>query len=179
MARSRLCEALAACGYGPPNETDASIEELLTEHEGSFKPVLSFEPTLEGEVLAELYMLCYPAKKDPGTVRVRRRRGASRSDDVLDVGARAGDLEQTLAWAVSTLYDHLAMQTLSPTAGGEHKKRGAPARNKARNAWIIRQRRRGKTFGTILTELQEQCRQTGWNPVSSAQAIQSIYVKGT
>lgn len=56
-------------------------------------------------------------------------------------------------------------------------KRGAPARNKARNAWIVRQRRTGKKLNQILTELQEQCATKGWEPVSSVQAIQSIVEK--
>jgi hypothetical protein len=59
----------------------------------------------------------------------------------------------------------------------EANKRGAPARNKARNAWIVNQRKKRKTYQAILGELQDRCKEKNWESVSSPQAIYAICTK--
>jgi hypothetical protein len=74
-----------------------------------------------------------------------------------------------------TALHELAEKLALDTNRGQQSKRGAPEQNKARNAWIVKQREKGRTYGDILADLPSVCEKRGWRPVTSEQAIHAAY----
>jgi len=90
---------------------------------------------------------------------------------VLDALALVGDGHHV------TFRKEKAIELAAKKEAGKKGKRGAPRRNKPRNAWIVRQRKKGKTLESILKELHDLGPKREWETVSSCQAIHAICTK--